>query len=294
MTQSERSFRRTLNRDGTLNVVSQKEGGLFSDFYHRAMSKSWPQLLAMICAVYLCINLVFGLVYAILGAASYDGLNAHSGIRFFLDCFFFSVQTFSTVGYGKISPITIPANLVVTLESFTGLLSVPILTGVFFSKIARPNARIKFSDFALITQHLGSRSLVFRMANARFNQVVEAQAYAVLVKNVVSAEGRRYRLQEDLKLIRSKSSVFFLSWTVAHKIDESSPLFNKSIDELKEMGAEIFVSVMGHDDTFSQTIHARRSYSPDEILWDKQYVDMVERDEQQRLTIHLERISEVE
>jgi inward rectifier potassium channel len=273
---------RLLNRDGTFNAVRTgvPTGGV-GDFYHRLLSMSWMRFIGVLCLAYLAVNLFFAALYFVQGAEALAGLETaarRDGVSRFSECFFFSVQTFATIGYGRISPVSFSANALVTLEAFLGMLSVAIPTGLIFARFARPTARIRFSKNALISPHDGVSCLLLRMVNERLNQVVEAQVRVGLVRNERTLEGEFYRNFHDLKLERSISSAFVLSWTVVHEIDAVSPLFGVTPEMLRESDAEFIVSVTGIDDTFSQTIHARWSYTADEIIWGGRFGDMLARD----------------
>ena len=292
MSQAKNKYR-LLNRDGTDNIDrSQMMRGL-DDLYHQLLSLRWSRFFLATVILYIAINFLFGLVYFLLGPESISGSAAPTTFHFFVNCFFFSVQTFSTIGYGVMAPAGIFSNIMVALEAFTGMLSIAVMSGILFARFARPTARIQFSDKALITQHRGHQSLVFRLANARLNLVAEATISVILLKAEVTPEGQSMRVQYDLPLIRNRSLFFAASWIVAHRIDGHSPLWNLSAKDLEADNAEIFISVTGFDETFSQTINARFSYLYDEIIWGGQFVDMVSRHEG-KLRVDLRKISEID
>ena len=285
-------FRRSFNRDGSSNILRT---GVYSRWYedisHKLLSASWPQFLLILALGYFSVNLFFGAIYFMMGPEGLAGIKNREGLGFFLECFFFSVQTFSTIGYGQVHPSGILDNVVVSFQALTGLISVGVMSGLFFSRFVRPTSKVKFSEIALITNYLGKRSLIFRLANARFNQIVEAQITANFTYDAVTPEGETLRRWSEIKLVRSRSPLFVLSWLVIHEIDADSPLFNKSIEDLKKMNAEVFVSVTGHDVSFSGTVHARFSYIPDEIVMDKQFADLIQR-QNGKIKINLDVISD--
>jgi len=220
--------------------------------------------------LYLTGNCMFALGYL----AGGDGIeNARHGS--FSDAFFFSVQTMATIGYGKFAPRTLFAHILVTLETFVGLLGVAMTTGLTFAKFSRPTARVLFSRVAVVRPWNGIPSLMFRMANQRSNQIVEAHLHVVLARDETTAEGESIRRFHDLELTRRQNAIFALSWTAMHAITERSPLYGASSTSLAAAGAEIVVSLVGTDETFSQTVHARYSYVPDEIVWDARFVDII-------------------
>lgn len=282
---------RTLNRDGTMNVIRPKLDPI-KDSYHFLLSLTWPRFFILILFLYLIINLLYGLIYYSLGPQQFHGIETNSATDFFLECFFFSVQTLSTIGYGKISPASIIANIVVTADALSGMMAIALMTGLIFARFAKPTAKVIFSEKALITRFMGQNVFMFRMANARMNQVVEATVNLTAVQSFITPEGVPFRQQIDLPLARNKSSVFALSWTVYHVIDKKSPLFEKNLDYLKSVSTELFISLIGHDETFSQTIFTRRSYTSDDIVFNKQFVDIIERNDNQ-LRVNIERISDL-
>jgi len=269
-----RSYR-ALNRDGSNNIDRSNLSRGSSDHYHLILSMSWRKFLGFSVLIYVSVNLLFALAYSCLDSASLSGLEKLSGADFIWGCFFFSVQTFSTIGYGTVSPHSFMANVLVSIEAFVGMLSIAILSGLFFSRFSRPSAKVRFSEQALVTQYLGKRCLVFRLANARLNQIIEAEITVVVLQKSVTPEGISMRRQFDLKLLRSRSQFFTASWLVAHEIDSASPLFGLSEEDFKTSDLEILVSLMGWDEVFSQTIHARFSYKADEIFWGGQFADIV-------------------
>jgi inward rectifier potassium channel len=224
------------------------------------------------------------------GPNAIEGARTTSEGARFIDDFFFSVQTFSTIGYGKMSPQGILPNLLVTMEALTGMISMAIVAGVLFARFSRPTARVLFSRVALIGMHDGKLTLSMRMANERLNEIVDAEVNASILIDTVTKEGQKFRVPVDLPLERSKSSIFALSWTLFHVIDEKSALYGKTKEDLESVHAEIFLSLVGIDDTFSASIHSRRSYVPSEIVFDHRYADMLHRKEDGHFRLDLQKI----
>ncbi|MDP9122116.1 MAG: ion channel [Acidobacteriota bacterium] len=259
------SRQRLLNPDGTFNV---KRDGLraFSSLslYHDLLSLSWPRFLALVVTAYLAANALFALGYVACGAGAIQGVPAASmGGSEFLRCFFFSVQTFATIGYGHLSPVGLAANLLVTVESLFGLLGFALATGILFSRFSRPTARIIYSSKAIITPYQGSTAFEFRIVNARSNQLVEVEA-TVLLSWMQDGKVRSF---QPLRLERQKVIFFPLAWTVVHPIDSDSPLYGITAEELAARNAEFLVLLTGIDETFSQQVHSRSSYKTEEIAW---------------------------
>ena len=287
---------RVLRRDGRFNIQRDGMQGLrLDDLYHSLLSMGWRRFFAMVVAAYLALNTFFAVIYTALGPDAFAGMEVgERAIPFFLESFFFSVQTLATIGYGHTSPISIAANLVVTVEALVGLVCFGILTGILFSRFAKPTSRVVFSRTALIHDHEGVPSFLFRIANARLNQIVEARISVVLIRNERTKEGTTFRRIHDLKLMRSNSPLFYLTWTVIHPIDSNSPLHGWTPDRMREDNTEIMVSLSGMDETFSQTINARISYTSEEILKGHRFKDMVERGPDGMVHIDLSQIHEVQ
>ena len=249
------------------------ESGLWHDAYHVLLTMSWRRFFALVFAAYLAVNGAFALGYWSLG----DGIeNARPGS--FLDCFFFSVQTLATIGYGKFAPGTLGANLLVTVEALLGMVGLAVTTGLVFSRFSRPTARILFSQVAVVAPYEGVPSLMFRMANARGNQIVEARLRVTLVRDEITAEGERVRRLHDLKLRRSEHGAFALTWTAVHPIDEASPLQGFDAAALEESMADVVASLTGLDVSLAQTIHARHGYRASDIRWNMRFVDILKSD----------------
>jgi inward rectifier potassium channel len=258
--------------DGFRVVAIGRRREWLGDMYVRLLGASWKAMAAMMCALYLAINLAFALAYLSIG----DGLaNARPGS--FADAFFFSVQTLATIGYGGITPHGAIANLLVTLESLFGFAFYGVVTGLVFSKFSRPTARVLFSDKAIITAHDGRPHFMLRLANERNNRIVDASVKLTLMRDETTLEGNLMRRFYDLPLVRREIPVLRLTWTVMHFIDEHSPLYQVTPEKLAAAETEIIVSLQGIDETLSQTIHARHSYITDEIVCDAAFEDVLHR-----------------
>jgi inward rectifier potassium channel len=244
-----------------------------SDVYHFLLTSRWWQLLAMLAATYVGVNVLFALAYLALG-----DVIEHARPGSFADAFFFSVQTMATVGYGNFWPSTIAANLLATAEMIAGGMGLALMTGLVFAKFARPTARVLFSDVAVVRSWEGVPSLVFRMANARSSQIVEAHVSVMLLRNERSSEGDQLRKLHDLRLARSQSALFALTWTAIHPIDDRSPLRGEDAASLAASSASVIVSFSGWDENLSATIHARHIYGADRILFGRRLVDVIQDD----------------
>jgi inward rectifier potassium channel len=249
------------------------------DAYHFLLTIPFWQFLLVMAAGYLAINALFGTIYMFVGGVA--GLQPHD----FVGAFFFSVETISTVGYGQVWPQSLAAHSVMAAESFVGLFEMAITTGLLFARFSRPTARVMFSDRAVVTDVNGTPTLMFRAANQRRNRIVEAEVSLHLVRDGLTQEGVSFRSFEPMPALRARTPVFMLTWTVMHRIDEASILYGETDESLSARRAEIVVVVRGLDETFAQTIHARGSYTPDEIVWGGKLVDIFTRDDEGRSVI---------
>jgi inward rectifier potassium channel len=256
----------SLKGDGEIHGAPRS---IFEDLYHFLVTSSWPALVGLIAAALTLANLLFALGYYL----DHGIENARTGS--FADMFFFSVQTMATIGYGKMEPVTLFSNIMVSIEALTGLLALALMTGLVFSKFSRPTARVRFSQYVVVGPRDGVHSLMIRAANLRANRIVEADMHVVLARQELTAEGDNVRRLYDLTLTRSRSAMFALSWTAVHQLVEGSPLFGQTRESLANCAAEIIVSIIGLDETFSQTVHARHTYELDEIVWDARFADVL-------------------
>lgn len=288
---------RRVNRKKRFDIVSNRRFDVvrkgmshsyWSDPYHLLLMLDWPQFFGLTAIFYITTNALFALLYL----AGGDCIkSARPGS--FLDAFFFSIQTMATIGYGAMYPQTDYANLLVAIESLVGLLGVAMATGLMFARFSRPTARVLFSRVAVITPHNGLPTLMLRVANERRNQILEAQIGLSLLRDEVTTEGLSIRRFYDLKLLRSQTRTFALSWIVMHVIDEDSPLYGATPESLEEVQTDIVVTLTGIDETVSQTVHARHYYITDEILWNMRFVDIFSKKPDGRRVLDFNRFHDV-
>jgi inward rectifier potassium channel len=239
-----------------------------ADLYHSLIARSWGRLLGLMAAVYLTANLLYACLYRL-------GGDCIAGATSFKDLFFFSVETLSTIGYGTMAPKTTYAHILVTFQAFSGTLFVALVTGLVFAKFSRPTARVMWSKNVVFIERGGKRLLQFRLANARANQIVEAQMRVAMARTEFSPDGERMRRFHDLVLQRDRNVIFVLTWTVVHEIDAKSPLHGLTLEEMKAQSLQLIASVIGLDETFSQQVHARHSYEPDDFAYDMRFADII-------------------
>ncbi len=261
-----------------------------ADLYHFLLTSSWLRLFLLVVGLYLVVNTSFALGYLALGPDAIE--NARPGS--FADAFFFSVQTLATVGYGKMVPRTVGANVLSTLEIFAGMIALALTAGLVFAKFSRPTARVLFSDVAVVAPFEGVPSLMFRMANARASQIVEANLSLVLARRERTREGEVVRRLHDLELLRSHHALFALTWTAIHPIDASSPLHGQDAASLAATETAFIASMTGFDEDLAQTIHVRHGYRADQVLWQHRLQDIFTRTPDGERAIDYRRFHDVE
>jgi inward rectifier potassium channel len=268
-----RSRRRLLNRDGTFNV--ERTGLRFFEtisLYHFLLTVTWPRFLALAAAGYAATNALFAAAYVACGPGALEGPGGTSLAARFAQAFFFSVQTLATIGYGRVSPSGLAANLLVAGESLVGLLGFAVVAGIGFARFARPNPQIVFSRAALVAPYRGITGFMFRIANARSSQLVEVEAKVSLSRRGHAGQRQFY----DLALERHRVTFFPLSWTVVHPIDASSPLSGVTAEQLRASDAEFLVLLSGYDEVSAQTVHVRSSYTADEVVFGSRFRSILE------------------
>ncbi len=260
-------------QDGRFHIMGMNAWySYWREPYHLLLTIPWFGFLGLIASSYIATNALFALAYLAGGDCIQ---NAKHGS--FLDAFFFSVQTLASIGYGAMYPKTIYANTIVTIEAMAGLVGIAVMTGLAFARFSRPSARVVFSSVATIAPYEGVPTLIFRTANKRRNQILEAQMRVYLMRDEVTLEGQFIRRIYDLQLLRSQSPSFTLTWVAMHSIDEFSPLYGMTAESLVQTNSTIVISLSGIDESVSQVVHARHDYTADEILWNNRFVDIIHR-----------------
>ncbi|MGB9114102.1 ion channel [Bradyrhizobium sp.] len=212
--------------------------------------------------------------------------------RAYIDYLYFSIETLSTAGYGDMHPQTHYGHFIATVELFTGIFSMSLMTGLIFARFSRPNARLLFANHPVISNHEGKPNLMVRLANERHNIIGNATAKLWLLRNVVSKEGQFLRRFHELPLVRNEHPALALSWTLYHVLDEQSPLYGLNADDFSSLGVSLVVVVTGYDVVAAQTVHARRSYDHTEIRFGQRYADILDNSEDGRIRIDYGRFHE--
>jgi inward rectifier potassium channel len=261
---------RFLNKDGSVNI--RRKGPKVFDtiyFYHWLITTSSLNLLAVITSAYVIINCLFAAVYFSIGAEHFGGIDGETSVDQFLGLFFFSAQTLTTLGYGHAYPIGTAASTVAAVESMMGLLGFALATGVIYGRFSRPRAEILYSDNVLISPYKGMTGLMFRIANIKQNELIEIEANITLSFSNPETNKREF---VRLALERDKINFLTLSWTIVHPIDEKSPLYGCSIQDLIRQDAELIILIKAINDTYSQNVYSRNSYKPEEFIDNARFV----------------------
>ncbi len=269
--QNERITKARVIRLGDREFVTE---GLHLNFWadigHRCMTASWPAFIGGAAVVFLAFNAVFAILYWIGNQPIANVPNAA-----YIDYFYFSIETLSTAGYGDMHPQTHYGHFIATVELFTGIFSMSLMTGLIFARFSRPNARLLFADHPVISIHEGKPTLMVRFANERHNIISNASARLWAFKDIKSLEGHSLRRFYELPLARNESPALALSWTLFHVLDEESPLHRLDAESLDTSNVSLVVVVSGYDVVAAQTIHARRGYENRDIRHGHRYADII-------------------
>ncbi|MCB9664466.1 MAG: low temperature requirement protein A [Alphaproteobacteria bacterium] len=244
--------------------------GMRRDLYFWLMEGSWTRLVVFLVVAFILTNAAFACLF-LLDADAIAGPHPPG----FFDAFSFSVQTFATIGYGVMAPGTAYADLLVAVEAAVGILGAALATGLMLAKASRPVARVLFSNVLVVTRWDGRPTLLFRVGNARGNEIMEATINVSILRDVITPEGHHIRQLVDLPLERSRTPIFAMTWTVRHAIDEHSPLAGIDWDDPGDHLAGIIATLMGHDGTYSQTVQARHVWGPEDVQPNARFVDIV-------------------
>jgi inward rectifier potassium channel len=254
---------------------------------------SWLQFFLVLAGGFLFANILFAFGYLLCGPEALQGVTGGTPTERFVETFFFSVQTLSTIGYGRVNPVGLASNILVTVEAPVGLLGFALATGLLFARFSRPIADIIFSHNAVVAPYQEKTAFEFRLTNARTYQMIEA-SISVTFTRMETVQGKATRKFYDLALERNRVQFLPLHWVIVHPIDENSPLFGLSKDDLERSDAEIMVLFAAVDETFSQTVHARTSYKANETIWDAKFADIFVPSQSGKVGIDLRKIHNTE
>ncbi len=277
---------RFVNRDGTFNL--RKEGmpvwDRFSVFHNMLNLPSW-KFIVLIVAFFLAINLFYTIIYLLIGTDGFTGMIANTGWQKFKEVYFFSTETFTTVGYGRVNPIGDGANFVASIEAMSGFLSFAVATGLIYGRFSKPKSFLVFSDHALVTPYQDKTALMFRFVSYKDNHVLTNVEIKVNIGLEVEENNKRVFKFFDLHLERSRVDSLPMNWTVVHPIDDDSPLAGFSIEDMKAADVEIYVLVRGFDDVYSAVVLQRSSYTFEEIMFDRKFIPMYRESDNGKTTI---------
>jgi len=277
---------RFINRDGSFNL--RREGTSFWDrfnIYQVMISLPLWKFITAILVFFIVINLLFTTVYLWLGTEQLQGLLSQTDWGKFKELYFFSTQTFTTVGYGRINPIGDGASFVASLEALAGLLSFALATGLIYGKFSRPRAHLVFSDHALISPYRDGTGLMFRFATYKERHALTDVEVQVNIALLVQENGKPVYKFYDLPLERKRIESLPMNWTVVHHINESSPLLGFSEEDMKLADVELYVLVRGFDDVYANVVLKRTSYTFEEIKFNRKFIPMYRESENGKTTI---------
>ena len=284
---------RAMNKDGTFNVERTGEPRFrHYEIYHRLIMMSWPKFILLIFVSYTLVNFLFAGIYYIMGPEklSMDTSHMHEGEKF-MEVFFFSSQTLTTVGYGRIAPVGPLASSISSIEAMLGLLGFALATGLLYGRFSRPQSKLLYSSNAVVAPYRGITGLMFRLTNMRRNQLIEVEMDVNVGYTDAETNTRNFI---NLKLERKRINLFPTSWTIVHPIDEESPFYGRTQKELEDMNIEIFAFLKAFDDTFSQTVYSRTSYRANELVYGAKFLPMFSQQENGKTLLDLRLINAME
>lgn len=285
---------RLLNRDGSFNVRRSGIPLLRSvSIYSMLQRIEWWQFYLLVGLAYLCLNLVFAGAFLLCGPGAVEGVTASSPGGRFLEAFFFSVHTLTTVGYGTFAPRGVAANALVAVEALLWLGGFAVVAAVIFARLARPRAEIEFSETAVIAPYGDGEGFMLRLVNARKDQLVQVEAEVVFTCLEGGPFPRR-RGFHRLELERDRITFFPLHWTIVHPIGDDSPLAGLGPDDLARREAEFLVQITAVDEMHDERVRARTSYRPGEIEWGARFADIFEGPDEGVIGIDVRRVHETE
>lgn len=283
---------RLLNKDGSSNV--RRKGLPFfkpHEAYNSLIYMSWNRFWVTVSISYILINLLFATIYFLIGMEHLNGSVGSTPLTKFADAFFFSAQTIATVGYGHLSPSGFVTNMVAALESFIGLLTFALATGLLYGRFSRPTAKMIYSEKIIVAPYQDGKAYMFRLANLRSNQLIDLEMNVMLSINI-SENGKSTRRFVQLELERKAIQLLTLGWTIVHPITEDSPLYDLNKKDLLDSEAEFVIFLKAFDDAFSQNVHSRTSYQASEIVFDAKFDQIIKTDEDGIFTIDISKVSD--
>ena len=260
--------KRLFNKDGSFNV--KKTGVLrgIRDIYIHLIEIPWGKFIIGLFGAYFVLNLFFAFIYFTIGVENLDGARTGSRLQNYMSCLYFSSQTFTTVGYGTISPVGVSVNLIASIEAMIGLLSFSLATGLLFGRFSRANLKLKFSENILISDYSKNKGkgLMFRVTNRRNTNLLDTSAEVIATTHYTDKNGEMKRDYSRLELELSEIKMFPSLWTIVHPIDDESIFAKHSLEELIKRNIEVLVMIKSHDESYGRAVYARTSYKGTEII----------------------------
>jgi len=283
---------RFITKSGNANVRKTGIGFLDSiSWYHTMLTIPRWKFFIIIFAFYFLVNFVFAFVYYSIGVEHLKGLNAVSSIDKFGQAFFFSIQTYTTVGYGHISPSGFLTSLVASIEALFGLLSFAIATGLFYGRFSKPKAHVIFSENAIIAPFQDKTALMLRLSPFKNTNLSEAEAKITMGLHL-EENGKMVNKFYQLDLELSKVNALTLSWTLVHPITEESPLYGFLKEDFSNSIGEIIVYIKVFDDMYSTSVVKRTSYTFDEVIYGAKFLPMFTRsDDNNKTVLHIDKLN---
>jgi len=243
------------------------------------------KIITVIIVSFIVINLGFAIVYLIVGVDQITGIIAANNWQLFREVYFFSTETFSTVGYGRVNPVGGGANFVASIEALTGSLFFAVVTGLMYGRFSKPQAYLAFTNFALISPYQNGTGLIFRFVSYKDRHNLTDVEVKVNLSLLEEENGNQIYKFYQLPLERSHTDNLPMNFTVVHPIDESSPLQGFTIEDMQAADVEVYVLVRAFDDVYSATVLQRTSYTYDEIKFNAKFVPMYRESEDRNTTI---------
>ena len=260
------------------------------DVYRWLLGLNWPRFAAFVATLYIGLNLLFAALYSL----QQDSIAGSTGGHWFFDCFFFSVQTLATVGYGHMYPQTLYGHVVTTIEIMSGIFLLAVMTGLIFVRFSRPIARVVFSQSIVIAPLNGRPTLMVRVGNENQHSMVEAEFRIMFSRDEPLLEGGDFRYFYVLKLHFDRLTVFPAALTLRHTIDEKSPLFGATPESLEASRVLLLVSVVGIDPVIAAPVQIQKDYSWNDVRFGERFVDIYTELEPGRLSVDYGRLHETE
>jgi inward rectifier potassium channel len=268
---------RLMHSDGSFNV-RREAVSLWDNTYHFLVTIKWSVFFLLALAFFVTMNAFFAGIYCAIGVDHFNGITPGDVFHNFVQAFFFSSQTLTTVGYGHISPNGLATSILASFESFLGLLTFALISGLLYGRFSRPSAQIVFSQNLLVSPYKEGNGLMFRMVNARKSELIETEVQVLMAFNQRDDAGNTARKFYPLTLEVTKISFFSLSWTIVHPLNDNSPVKDFSIQDFIDANAEFMVLVKGTDEVSQQIVHARHSYAAEEIVENAKFVPVLSQD----------------